>query len=518
MNIAHWLEATARLYPASPALLTGERVDADYATFARRAAALSRTLTRTHGVAPGDRVALFMSNCTQYLEAFYAILWAGAAAVPINAKLHPREAAYIIDHAQARLVFTDASHGAALAEACCDLPAGLVHLAVDGDAFRAACAGDGPALPYPREANDLAWLFYTSGTTGKPKGVMLTHGNLIAMSLCYPLDVDAPSRDDAALYAAPLSHGAGLYSFVHIRVGARHVVPASGGFEGEEILDLARRLRNVSMFAAPTMVRRLVEAARARGQDGDGLKTIVYGGGPMYLADIEEALALMGPRFVQIYGQGESPMTITALSRDWHMDISHPRYRQRLASVGVAQSCVEVRITGPGGAILPADEAGEIEVKGAAVMAGYWRNPQATAEAIRDGWLRTGDVGRLDADGFLTLSDRSKDVIISGGTNIYPREVEEALLTHPSVAEASVIGAPDPEWGEIVVACLTAAPGATIDPRALDAHCLASIARFKRPKLYIDLAELPKNNYGKVLKTELRALVARQRQQTGQIS
>jgi long-chain acyl-CoA synthetase len=208
-------------------------------------------------------------------------------------------------------------------------------------------------------------------------------------------------------------------------------------------------------------------------------------------------------------------MTITALSRDWHADIAHARYRQRLASVGVAQSAVEVRVTGVDGAPLPAEEAGEIEVKGATVMAGYWRNPQATAETIRDGWLRTGDVGRLDEDGFLTLSDRSKDVIISGGTNIYPREVEEALLTHPSVAEVSVVGAPDPEWGEIVVACVTLAPGARLDRAALDAHCLQNIARFKRPKLYLDLAELPKNNYGKVLKTELRTLVAQRRDTAG---
>ena len=515
MNIAHWLEATARLHPAAPALLTGARVDADYAAFARRVASLARMLTNERDVAPGDRIALFMGNATRYLEALYAIWWAGAVAVPINAKLHAREAAYIVDHAQARLIFTDAGHAATLAQADDAFAPDLVRLRVDDPAFEAARAGEGSDRPCPRAESDLAWLFYTSGTTGKPKGVMLTHGNLVAMSLCYPLDVDPPSRDDAALYAAPMSHGAGMYNFVHVRVGARHVVPESGGFDGDEILDLAGALRNVSMFAAPTMVRRLVEAAKARGEDGDGIKTVVYGGGPMYLADIEAAMRVMGPRFIQIYGQGESPMTITALSRDWHADIAHARYRQRLASVGVAQSAVEVRVTGVDGTPLPAEEAGEIEVKGATVMAGYWRNPQATAETIRDGWLRTGDVGRLDEDGFLTLSDRSKDVIISGGTNIYPREVEEALLTHPSVAEVSVVGAPDPEWGEIVVACVTLAPGARLDRAALDAHCLQNIARFKRPKLYLDLAELPKNNYGKVLKTELRTLVAQRRDTAG---
>jgi long-chain acyl-CoA synthetase len=180
-----------------------------------------------------------------------------------------------------------------------------------------------------------------------------------------------------------------------------------------------------------------------------------------------------------------------------------------LASVGTAQSVISVRITDADGNSLPAGETGEIEAKGATVMLGYWNNPKANAETLKDGWLRTGDVGRLDADGFLTLSDRSKDVIISGGTNIYPREVEEALLTHPEVREVSAVGVADPDWGESVVACMVLEPGAIADDAKFDAHCLAAIARFKRPKRYIYLEALPKNNYGKVLKTELRKLVTR---------
>jgi len=218
----------------------------------------------------------------------------------------------------------------------------------------------------------------------------------------------------------------------------------------------------------------------------------------------------MGQRFVQIYGQGESPMTITALSREWHSRTDDPRYLERLASVGPAQSVISVRITDADGNPLPAGETGEVEAKGAAVMLGYWNNPKATADTLKNGWLRTGDVGRLDADGFLTLSDRSKDVIISGGTNIYPREVEEALLTHADVREVSAIGVPHPEWGEIVVACVVLEDGATANDQVLDAHCLASIARFKRPKRYVYLPSLPKNNYGKVLKTSLREMMAKQ--------
>jgi long-chain acyl-CoA synthetase len=224
----------------------------------------------------------------------------------------------------------------------------------------------------------------------------------------------------------------------------------------------------------------------------------------MYLADIEDAVDWFGPRFVQIYGQGECPMAITALSRGEVADRSHPRWRERLASVGRAQSRVEVAIGDGDGRILPPGETGEIMVRGAPVMPGYWKNAEATAKALVEGWLMTGDVGRLDEDGYLTLADRSKDVIISGGTNIYPREVEEVLLTHESVHEVSVVGRPSEEWGEDVVAFVVPAPGAEVEPVQLDAHCLDNMARFKRPKDYIAVPELPKNNYGKVLKTELR--------------
>ena len=507
MNIAEWLAASAHLRPHAPALLTGVRVDADYATFARRAAAVGAHLVRKYGVKPGDRVGLFMTNCTQYLECLYGIWWIGAAAVPVNAKLHGREAAWICEDSGAKLVFLSDDTADAWAEA--EAPSDLATLSVDSDDYLRLRNGEGMPAPLPQEINDLAWLFYTSGTTGRPKGVMLSHGNLMAMSLCYLADVDQVTPQGAMLYAAPISHGAGLYNFPHVRMGARHVVPDSGGFDADEVLALGKQLQNVAMFAAPTMVRRLVDAAKKRGENGDGLRTIVYGGGPMYLADIRDAIATMGQRFVQIYGQGESPMTITALSREWHGRTDDPRYLERLASVGPAQSVISVRITDADGKPLPAGETGEVEAKGAAVMLGYWNNPKATADALKDGWLRTGDVGRLDADGFLTLSDRSKDVIISGGTNIYPREVEEALLTHADVREVSAIGVPDPDWGEIVVACVVLEDGAAENDQALDAHCLASIARFKRPKRYVYLPSLPKNNYGKVLKTELRQMMAK---------
>jgi long-chain acyl-CoA synthetase len=489
MNPAEWLARTARALPDAPAILSGTTLVADYARLAQDAAAIGAAL-RNRGIGPGDNVALFLPNSVEYLPILYGILYAGACAVPINAKLHEREAEWIIDHSATRLAFSRKPL------------AGAEVIAPEDPAFAAMLAT--APLPWPMllSDDDPAWLFYTSGTTGRPKGAVLTCGNLMTMSLSYFADVDDVSAHDAALYAAPMSHGAGLYNFVHIQRGARHVIPESGGFDPAEILSLAKTLRNTSMFAAPTMVKRLVKAARATKEDGDGIKTIVYGGGPMYVADIKDALATLGPRFVQIYGQGEAPMTITALSRADIADKAHPDWGTRLASVGRAQSVAEVQIVDSHGTPLPPHQIGEIAVRGPQVMQGYLANPEANAKTFRDGWLLTGDMGHLDADGYLTLHDRAKDLVISGGSNIYPREVEEALLDHPAIHEVSVIGQPDPEWGEIVVAFVVC-DGAP-EPRDLDAHCAARIARFKKPKRYVFVSDLPKNNYGKVLKTELR--------------
>jgi long-chain acyl-CoA synthetase len=500
VNPAEWLWRTAQVRGDAPALFRGADLVTDYDGFADRAARIGASLREGYGIGPGDRVALFAGNDTRYLEALYAIWWIGAVVVPVNGKLHPAEAEYIVKHADCSLAITSYDD---LVPRIAPIPA----LDLMGKGFAALRAGPHPGAPCPREATDPVWLFYTSGTTGKPKGVVMLSRTVTTMALCYPLDVDPVAAEDAILYAAPMSHGAGIYNFMHVIAGARHVVPPSGGFDAGEILDLAPRIGHVSMFAAPTMVRRLIDVAKARALSGEGIKTVVYAGGPMYLADIIDAVDTLGPRFVQVYGQGECPMGITALSRADVADRTHPRWRERLASVGRAQSAVAVAIQGPDGAFLPPGEIGEIVVKGDTLMQGYWRNEKATAETIVDGWLRTGDMGALDEDGYLTMHDRSKDMIISGGSNIYPREVEEILLEHPTVHEVSVVGQADPEWGEVVVAFVVAAPGAVADPGALDAHCLDRIARFKRPKRYVAVEALPKNNYGKVLKTALRDML-----------
>jgi acyl-CoA synthetase (AMP-forming)/AMP-acid ligase II len=499
VNPAEWLTRTARDTPQAPALFHGDRQVADYAKFARDAAGIGAAL-RGQGITKGDRVALFLPNCIDYLPILYGIWYAGAIAVPINGKLHPKEAAWIVENSAAKLVFAKNAHDLIEATARPDLPC-VEPTDVAFDAMKAT-----PAMKWPEAMTgaDYAWLFYTSGTTGRPKGAILSAGNLMAMSLSYLADVDDVAQADAILYAAPMSHGAGLYNGVHILRGARHIVPESGGFDPAEIFTLAETLQNISMFAAPTMVKRMVDHALKIGANGTGIKTIVYGGGPMYVADIQAALEIFGPKFAQIYGQGEAPMTISVLSRADLADSEHPDWVQRLRSVGRAHSVAEIRILSQDGVPLPVGEVGEIAVRGPQIMRGYLGNPEADAKALKDGWLWTGDLGHLDERGYLYLHDRSKDLIISGGSNIYPREVEEALLTHSAVSEVSVIGTPDPEWGEIVVAFIVAKSGNTPAVEELDAACTSLMARFKKPKRYLFVPALPKNNYGKVLKTDLR--------------
>jgi acyl-CoA synthetase (AMP-forming)/AMP-acid ligase II len=497
MNLFALLDATARRYPDQGALYHGERQAASYRELHDTALRCAAALRSEIG---GDgRIAIAAANCTEYIELIFASWAAGLAIVPINAKLHPQEMAAIIEDAEPALIFASAEVSRELRPLLGPRP--LVEI---GSSRHREMRDFAPGEPAETAPDALAWLFYTSGTTGRPKGAMLSHRNLLAMTLCYLADVDRIERDHSIVHAAPLSHGSGLYALPFVARGARHVIPLSGGYDPAEFIDLCDAHPQCSAFLAPTMVRRLRLEAEAQPSRKVQTRSIVYGGGPMYLDEIRASLARLGPIFVQIYGQGESPMTITALRREDHGEDDPAR----LGSVGWARTGVEVRVVGADGRSLPPGEIGEIVCRGDVVMEGYWCNPAATAETLRNGWLHTGDVGALDGSGRLTLHDRSKDVIISGGSNIYPREVEEALLTHPAVAEVSVVGEPDAEWGENVVAVVVLELGAEAEARALDDHCLARIARFKRPKRYVFATSLPKNSYGKVLKRDLQPLLA----------
>ena len=503
MNIARLLDRAARSYGGLPAVAVGTSVALSYAELAARARAIAGGLRRDFGLAPGERVAIAMKNCPPYFEIQNAIWQAGLVAVPVNAGLHPRELHYILENSGCRVCFASAEIGDALEPFVGSLDRLDAVVRPDDRAYGRLL--DAPHMDAAEVApTDAAWLFYTSGTTGRPKGATLTHRNLLMATLSYYADIDVVVPGETILHAAPLSHGSGLYGLPFLAKGGVGVIPESGGFDPDEMFALTAAWPGVSFFAVPTMVTRLVNAPASGGANTDNLNTIVYGGAPMYLEDLRRALERFGPKLAQIYGQGETPMTITALTKSHHADTENPRYAERLASTGIARTDVEVRVLDESDRALPAGEIGEVAVRGDVVMKGYWENPAATAESLRGGWLHTGDLGAMDEEGFLTLKDRSKDMIISGGANVYPREIEEVLLRHPGVLECSVIGRAHPEWGEEVVAFVVAKSETGVGEDELDRLCLDNVARFKRPRAYFFIDRLPKSNYGKILKTALR--------------
>ena len=504
MNLAALLFDVARRQPEAPAV--SDNVHAwSYREFARRVSCLAGGLV-ARGLEPGDRVILCMENCAEFLEVMFACWTAGLCAVPVNARLHAREIEHITRDSGARLLVATPVLAGALTVLDRSVETLSAIISTGTGDYADLLTRGAPMRPVDSAATDRAWLFYTSGTTGRPKGAVLSHRNLLFMSYCYYADIDALDQRDTNLHAGPLSHGAGLYALPHLLRGGHQIVLPH--FDVDAILDALQRYSRVSMFAAPTMLTRLVHAPAVGAADLTNLRTIFYGGGPMYVADLERALQIFGPRLYQLYGQGESPMTITGLTKRMHADAAHPRWHEWLGSCGVPRTGVLVKVVDEYDRELPPGEIGEIVTRSDCVMEGYWENSAASAETLRGGWLHTGDLGSFDEDGFLTLRDRSKDMIISGGSNVYPREIEEVLLRHPDLVEASVVGRPHPEWGEEVVAFVVVRPGAEIAEGALDRLCLDYIARFKRPRHYRFVDALPKNNYGKVLKTELRRLLA----------
>ncbi|KUI09323.1 AMP-dependent synthetase [Mycobacterium lehmannii] len=482
MNLFALLDQAASRFGDRGAVYHGERQQQTWAQLRERSLRLAASLGP-----PGKRIAVAGENCPEIIELMFGVWAAECVYVPINYKLHPREMVQILEDSGAAQVFASPKIASALTPET-DVPITVV--GTDGyETWFSAAPSERPTT----DPETLAWLFYTSGTTGKSKGAMLSHRNLMAMTVSHLADFDSPDENCTLVHGAPMSHGSGLYIPPYVLRAARQVIPESGAFEPNEFLDLCEHHPGCSAFLAPTMVQRLVQTGRSC---PDNLRTIVYGGGPMYVESLKKAMAAFGPVFVQLYGQGEAPMTITGLRRADHVGADDAV----LGSVGYARSGVDVAVLRADGTSADVGEIGEIVCRGDVVMSGYWQNPQATAATLQNGWLHTGDMGSFDDRGLLTLRDRSKDVVISGGSNIYPREVEEVLLEHPGVVEAGVVGAPDEEWGEVVVAFIVGSASAD----ELDAHLLDRIARFKRPKRYEFIDELPKNSYGKVLKRELR--------------
>jgi long-chain acyl-CoA synthetase len=500
MNLALLLDAAARGFPQRPAVSILDRPVYDYAEYGALAARLAAGLEGL-GLAPGDRVVLAMTNNSDYLAVLFAVWRAGLVAAPANAKLHAREIAFLAADCSAKLCIASSD----LAEELGRELAPSILLIVHGDVDWRRLASAEPADMVARRGSDLAWLFYTSGTTGRPKGAMLSHRNLMTMAVLYFADVDALTPDDAHFHLAAQSHATGLFGLSHIAKATHQILPANARFSPGELADLLRLYASASFFVPPTGLRRMLGDPAFRRAPIENIRTVLLGAAPVYAADLKEGLEALGPRLWNGYGQGESPCTITAMPKPLLAAAIAAGDDARMVSVGMPRTGIEVAIFDPDDRRLPSYEVGEVVVRGDTVMSGYWNLPEASAAALKAGWLHTGDLGTLDDEGFLTLLDRSKDLVISGGANIYPREIEDVLLEHPEVAEVAVIGVPDPEWGESVMALIVPRDG-VVDVAALEALCLRRIARFKRPKHWRVVGSLPKNGAGKVLKRELRLL------------
>ena len=447
------------------------------------------------GCRRGDRVLLFLKNGFEFPTLLLAGMRAGLVMVPTNAKLHPREVAWIAGDAEPKLIFTHADQVDELQAA---LPAGLETTIVAIEDFQLPDPSLDPAPPIDVAPDDPAWIFYTSGTTGKPKGATLSHRNLIAATVNCIADVFAFQASDRVLHVAPLSHGSGLYLLPSLARGAANIIYDAPGFRPDEVFDFVAAEKVTAIaFVAPTMIVRFLDAAPRN--DIGALRGVVYGGATIHLEHIRAAVARFGPIFHQLYGQGEAPMTISYLPGADHLGADDAT----LLSAGYVRSGVEVRLLDDEDRDVPPGGDGEICVRGDVVMKGYWRNPEATAKALKGGWLHTGDIGHFDAAGRLRVLDRRHDTIISGGTNIYPKEVEDVIASHPQVREVIAFGLPDAEWGEsVAVAIVTDDPG--LDDAAMLAFCKSNLASFKKPKHVFFVPELPKNAYGKVLRRTLR--------------
>jgi long-chain acyl-CoA synthetase len=501
MNVGTLLSNATASHRSRVALRFDER-SLDYVSLQEQANRLGSALRR-RGLVRGDRVALYMRNNAEYVSALFGVLKAGMVVVPVNAKLSPDELAFILGDSGARALVFGEEKADVVEAALCEAPVDVVvHV---GSAERGLrfedllVEGDPDADDADVDPADLAWLFYTSGTTGRPKGAQISHRNLMAMVMNLLADICAFRSDDVVLHAAPLSHGSGLYLLGAIARGATNVIFHGPSFDPNDVLRVVERQRvTVIAFLVPTMIVMLLEVDTPA--DTGSLRCVIYGGGPIHVEHAERMLRRFGKVFVQMYGMGEAPMTITYLDADSH----DPDDPGTLASAGIRRTDVEVRLVDAEGRVVGDGVEGQVCVRGDVVISGYWRDPKATASALRDGWLHTGDIGRFDERGRLFLLDRTSDMIISGGTNIYPREVEEVLARHDDVQEVVVFGVPDARWGESVVAAVVPAPGRTPDTAQLLEFCRSRIASFKKPKRIIVVDAIPKNAYGKVMRREMR--------------
>ena len=522
MNLAHALERTAQRQPEARALSgRGAEDGRTYAEVLERVERLSTGLDQL-GVAAGDRVAILMKNHAAFIETSFAVYRLGAIKVPLNSMLTPSEHAMLVSDADVDTLVVETS----FLEHCEEIQASFETVITVGDGDGdgnddvalsfASMSKDYDKLIVETEPNtetadvsldDRCALMYTSGTTGRPKGVQHTHGTWLSTALGLK-SVLEQTDGEVTLHAAPLTHGSGFLVESTVLAGGRNHV--QDGFEPNRFLETVEEVGVNTVFVAPTMIYKLLDNYDgSESYDTSSLQSIYYAGSPMTAARIEEGIEKLGNVFVQSYGQMECPMIATVLDRDDHrIATENETHRQRLQSAGREVDIAHLRIVDDDGESVPRGEVGEVVLKGPHVTPGYWNLPDATEETFSDGWLYTGDMARVDEDGYLYIMDRKKDMIITGGMNVFPREIEEVIVEHERVSNAAVIGVPDEYWGEKVTALVEPRPNETVDDEALieaiRERCAERLAAYKKPKTIEILDELPRNSYGKVLKTELR--------------
>ncbi len=529
MNLAELLTIPASMSP-DQVLLRFEGRGTTYAALADRVARAAGAL-RALGVEPGDRVAALDTNTPAVLEALYAAASLGAVFVPLTYRAHPRELAAMLGVAAPRLLLAGERYveigRRALTErgdprqpgASADAPTSpprLVALedvadpsAADVPSLAALAQAAEPVEPVAVADDDLAVLMFTSGTTAAAKAVMLAHADLVSYVFGTAEPADG-SDVGAVLIAAPLYHVAGLGAALAATWAGRRIVLLRQ-FDAAEWLALVAAERVTHAFLVPTMLKRVLDHPAFAAADLASLQVLSYGAAPMPLAVIRRAIATFPPsvRFFNAFGQTETASTVTALGPDDHRLDGPPEQVERrlrhLASVGRPLPDVEVRILDAEGRPLPPGQVGEIAIRAGRLMRGYYGQAEATRAALQDGWLRTRDLGWLDDDGYLYLTGRQSDLIIRGGENVAPEEVEAVLETHPAVDEAAVIGLPDEEWGERIAAVVVPRPGADLSAAALVDYCRARLASYKKPETVFFADTLPRSAVGKLLRRELRA-------------
>ena len=494
MNLGDVLTRAARWYGDKTAVVDGDR-SVSFRELDERANRLGQALL-TSGLERGDRVGVLLGNRLEWFDVTFGLLKAGLVRTYLNPRLAPPEITYqLADAGASALVVSE--EVAPLVDGA-DLGP-VQHVIRTGEEYEAMLGAASPEAPtVDLQADDLAALMYSSGTTGRPKGVMQTHGNWLAMTTGALIDIGLVA-DDVLLHVGPMSHASGGFTYPFLYRGATQVIHR--GFDPIEMLEAIPRYGITTLLLVPTMIYMLLEILEAHPVDTSSLRTVLYGGSPMAPAKLEACLARFGPVFQQSYGMTEALGGDTFLRKEEHVPAS-----ARLASAGRPAFNVELRVADDDGRDVPTGETGEVVVRGGHVMAGYWNRPEATAEVVTsDGWFRTSDMGYLDDEGYLFIVDRKADMIVSGGFNVYPREVEDVLLAHAAVAEAAVVAVPDERWGESVKAVVRPMPDMSVTEAELDEWCRERLAKFKVPRSYDVVAEdLPKNPNGKVLRRLVR--------------